>query len=242
MSACESARENIPLLALGLLEEDAEWDLRRHLRGCGLCQRAWASERALLDRVAMAAPLRVPPAALRQRILDVARLDRPEPQVQRSPIVRALIGALTAACLALAALGSWAFTLLTAPSDSVGADAYGAAPVSLALASLQMRDLRPGEVAPLARGWFYLSPESEDGLLVAYQLPQLPDDRAYQLWLVAPDGRISGGLFVVDPEGYGWLKVRAPRALAGYQRIGITIEPRGGSPGPTGPRVLGADL
>ncbi|MBM4417442.1 MAG: anti-sigma factor [Chloroflexi bacterium] len=105
-----------------------------------------------------------------------------------------------------------------------------------------MRDFRSGEVAPFARGWVYLSPESEDGLLVAYQLPQLPDDRGYQLWLVPPDGRISGGLFVVDPEGYGWLKVRAPRALAGYQRIGITIERRGGSPGPTGPRVLRADL
>lgn len=122
MSTCESARESIPLLGLGLPEEDAEWDLRRHLRGCGLCQRAWTSERALLDCVAMAAPVRAPPATLRAYILEVARLDRRERRAERSRIVQASIGALAPACLALAALGSWALKLVTAPPASVVAD------------------------------------------------------------------------------------------------------------------------
>jgi hypothetical protein len=49
-------------------------------------------------------------------------------------------------------------------------------------------------------------------------------------------------VFSVDAEGYGWLKVRAPQIFGVYQRAGITIEPRAGSPGPTGARVLGGDL
>jgi anti-sigma-K factor RskA len=74
-------------------------------------------------------------------------------------------------------------------------------------------------------------------------LPPLAPDRAYQLWLVNKDGqRVSGGVFSVDAEGYGWLKVWTPQPLGVYQRAGITVEPLDGSPGPTGARVLGGDL
>ena len=54
--------------------------------------------------------------------------------------------------------------------------------------------------------------------------------------------RTSGGVFSVYDEGYGVLKIDAPEPLISYQNVGITIEPAGGSPGPTGERVLGGDL
>jgi anti-sigma-K factor RskA len=105
-----------------------------------------------------------------------------------------------------------------------------------------MKRLVGAEATPDARGWIYVDPAADSALLVASRLPPLPPDRAYQLWLVRDGQRVSGGVFRVDPEGYGWLKVRAPQALASYTRVGITVEPLGGSPGPTGARVLGGDL
>jgi anti-sigma-K factor RskA len=67
-------------------------------------------------------------------------------------------------------------------------------------------------------------------------LEPLGPDQQYQLWLIK-DGRISGGVFDVGDDGYGSLTVRAPDPLDSYT-FGVTVEPAGGSPGPTGPRVL----
>jgi RNA polymerase sigma-70 factor (ECF subfamily) len=46
----------------------------------------------------------------------------------------------------------------------------------------------------------------------------------------------------VAGDGYGILLIRSPRLLREYDALGITVEPAGGSPGPTTPRVLGTEL
>ena len=54
--------------------------------------------------------------------------------------------------------------------------------------------------------------------------------------------RASGGVFAVNDEGYGVLEVSSPDPLASYSAFGVTIEPEGGSPGPTGDKVLDGGL
>jgi hypothetical protein len=49
-------------------------------------------------------------------------------------------------------------------------------------------------------------------------------------------------VFRVDEQGFGLMRITAPRPFTAYQRVGITEEPAGGSPGPTSPRVIGAAL
>jgi anti-sigma-K factor RskA len=49
-------------------------------------------------------------------------------------------------------------------------------------------------------------------------------------------------VFSVDEEGYANLSIKSEMPLSGYDRFGITIEPFGGSLGPTGDKVLGGDL
>lgn len=73
-------------------------------------------------------------------------------------------------------------------------------------------------------------------------LPKLDESQQYQLWLIKDGERTSGGVFSVTSSGYGWVYVRTPDPLASYQAAGITIEPAGGSPGPTGDKVLGGNL
>jgi anti-sigma-K factor RskA len=60
--------------------------------------------------------------------------------------------------------------------------------------------------------------------------------------LIRDGQRTNGGVFSVNPDGYASLELYSPLPLIQYQAIGITIEPWGGSPGPTGPKVLGGDL
>ena len=93
--------------------------------------------------------------------------------------------------------------------------------------------------APGARGAVFYRAAEPRATLVAEGLPLPGAGRQYQLWLIRDGERDSGGVFSVSPRGYGTLEVSAPLPVGAYQAFGVTVEPAGGSPGPTGPRVLG---
>lgn len=98
--------------------------------------------------------------------------------------------------------------------------------------------LKGTEEAPQAEGVFYVA--GDKGMLVFWGLQPPPEGKTYQLWLVPEDGEpIHAGFPHVDAEGWGVLIVEVPpQVKEKLGRIGITVEPAGGSPGPTGPRVL----
>jgi signal transduction histidine kinase len=111
------------------------------------------------------------------------------------------------------------------------------------LAQAEQRPLAAADPVSGASGRAYVDPTTDQMLVVVSRLPQLPADRTYQLWFVRPGGmRDSGGIFRVDEGGQGTILARAPAGLGAYTAIGITEEPSGGSPGPTGPKIVGASL
>jgi anti-sigma-K factor RskA len=73
-------------------------------------------------------------------------------------------------------------------------------------------------------------------------LPRLDPAHQYQLWLVKDGERRSGGVFDADEYGYANLLLRVPRDFRGFTAIGVSVEPAGGSPGPTGDHVAGGKL
>ncbi len=87
-----------------------------------------------------------------------------------------------------------------------------------------------------------ISRDGDHGTLVVDGLSALDPAQQYQLWLIRNGKRTSGGVFSVDQQGYGSLWVKSQAPLISYTSFGITIEPAGGSPGPTGKKVLGGDL
>ncbi|MGE5263220.1 MAG: anti-sigma factor domain-containing protein [Acidobacteriota bacterium] len=114
---------------------------------------------------------------------------------------------------------------------------------TLAYSDSAPRRLWGTETASKAVGRLYGGPDEFTFVMVTYDLPKLPAGKVYQLWLVDPSGnRASGGTFTVDEEGRGWLFSRAPQGLGNYKTMGVTIEPFGGSPGPTGAKMLGGNL
>ena len=112
----------------------------------------------------------------------------------------------------------------------------------LARPGVLTRELTGAGPAPLASARIYLHPNSNTALLATSGLPAAEAGRVYQLWLIRDGKRTSGGTFVPDASGVATLVINAPAPLSEYQQVGITIEPVGGSPGPTGPRVLGGSL
>jgi len=98
------------------------------------------------------------------------------------------------------------------------------------------------EAVPDAAGIIVISGDGRYGTLIASNLTRLPEDQQYQLWLIQDGERTSGGVFSVSRSGYAALRVSSKQSLDSFNAFGITIEPYGGSPGPTGDKVLGGEL
>ena len=93
-----------------------------------------------------------------------------------------------------------------------------------------------------ARGVVMFSYTSNRGLLLVTDLPALPADRIYRVWLIRDSVKYNAGWFTVDPLGYGQTIIIPLAPLSQFDGMGITIEPRGSSGDPTGVNVLEGDL
>ena len=73
-------------------------------------------------------------------------------------------------------------------------------------------------------------------------LPPLDATHQYQLWLIRDGQRTSGGVFHSYASGYGVLWIHAEQPLVSFDGFGVTVEPSGGSPDPTGDKIMGGNL
>ena len=111
--------------------------------------------------------------------------------------------------------------------------------VTLVGSNVRVVALNGRPAAANARGSIRFSPDKTLALFEARDLPPLPPTQSYQLWLVYPDGtRDSGAVFNVPSTGETSLVILAPQPFNSYVRFGVSIEPAGGSPAPTGPGAL----
>jgi anti-sigma-K factor RskA len=93
-----------------------------------------------------------------------------------------------------------------------------------------------------ARGMMMVSQSEPRAVLLTLNLPPLPDDKAYQVWLISGGRVYDGGLFRVDSTGFGKAVIIPDVPFSEIEALGITVEPAGGSHGPTGANVLKGDL
>jgi anti-sigma-K factor RskA len=94
---------------------------------------------------------------------------------------------------------------------------------------------QPGQPAGSARVIY----NAQRGLLVYDgQLETAPAKKSYQLWLVPANGNpISAGVFNPSTgKTSHWLIMLPPGTMA--KAFAVTLEPAGGAPQPTGPKVL----
>jgi anti-sigma-K factor RskA len=226
----------LPAYALGSLEEPEARRVVEHLVICAACRTELAEFESLTQQLALAATDTAPSTDIRQRLLDSVRYGH-QPVQAREP----------SALWRWAPRPIWTFAsllvIITLALSNVllwqRLTRLEARPRPEAMRAI---DLRNTGLAPEASGYVLIGANGQNGSVVVDRLPQLPDDQAYQVWLMRAGQSISGALFVVDETGYRGARLVAPDSLLTYQLIQITIEPAEGSLSPTGQPVLDAVL
>lgn len=227
----------VPAYALGAADTDERRTLEQHLKVCADCRKLVADYRSMGNDLLYAAPLAPAPAGLTEDLRkrlgapDVARPARRRwSDFLRSP---ALLFGLVALALLLFTNVYWMGRVGQLESEVSKFTALAKAPG----VSLQV-----SEGQPAADGVVYAHPESNVALLCVYDLPKLEQEKTYQAWLIRDGQRVSAGTFDVNPDGYGVLLMEPGQPMGTYQQLGITVEPEGGSPAPTTPRIMGGGL
>lgn len=231
--------QQIPAYALGSLTAEEAALLAQHLETCAACREELAAYTAVVDWLPLAVPLQDPPTHVKTLLL--ARIQgpaaaqtaapiqpSPEPQTLPERLRRFLQGPYWRPALVFV-LSLLLISIIFLWPRSVSSPA----PVV---------ELAPTGAAPAASGLLEFGGEGRAGTLTVSGQPLLPAEQQYQLWLIVDGRRASGAVFSVDAAGEASVAVQAERPLAEYGAFGITIEPAGGSPGPTGERVLGFNL
>lgn len=200
-----------------------------------------AVKAALMDRVNADARRRAAPvAAPRRSRFDLSRLFSPPFFKVAMPIIAAV------SFLAAAAAGLWAASLnaevarLRQATAALQQQLSAQREVLAQIASpqIQTMSITGTELQPLAHGQLLADPRTNTAILIVSDLKMLPADRVYQFWLIRNDAPISGGIFSVDEQGRAVLPIGVAESVGSFDAMGVSIEPSGGSPQPTGDIVM----
>jgi anti-sigma factor RsiW len=246
----------IPAYALNCLDEDEATAVAEHLATCAFCRAELRSYQAVTEELAYAVPQLEPPERVKAALMG---------HVQAGPVVKpkgdngfpeegsGASGWLQFVGGQIRSLGSvqigsaWALVALGVVLALVASNILlwrqvNALHASSRETAMRVVALKGTAAAPEATGLIVVSLDGRHGTIVVDDLPQLDEAHQYQLWLIKDGQRASGAVFSVSEDGYGSKWVGSPEPLADYTSFGVTIEPEGGSPGPTGEKVLGGDF
>jgi len=230
--------------ALDALEPGAERDrFTRHLRRCQTCTAEAGGLREVATALGLAAAAE-PPPAMRARVLAAAAQTRQlTPDIRRSPRagtrrrlqVRLAAGLAAAATVAAVLLGitqaSTEHQLSQARAQSQQIAAVLAAPDARILA----RPTAKGGVATVV-----VSAKRRALIVTTAGLPALPHGEVYELWLMGPPRVRRAGLLPAASAGHAG-PVLATGLVRG-DRLGMTVEPAGGTSRPTTTPIMVVSL
>ncbi len=243
--------EDFDIYALGALDGEEAQALVSHLETCPDCAHKAEQAQARMAVQGLAAPLEAPSAGAKERLLGRVRAEGAQPTTPRLGAFQrwvalglALASVLLAAMLVLLAVRNRELSrrlseLQTALERQAAETARARTVLEVLTAPETVKvTLVAAQARPVPQGKALYHPRK--GLLFyATDLPALPPHQTYQLWLVPVKGNpISAGVFQADAQGSGAILLPPlPPGLAA-KAFAVTVEPAGGVPQPTGPKVL----
>jgi anti-sigma-K factor RskA len=228
--------ELIPEFALGTLDANEADMVKRHLETCAACRQELVSFESVVDALSLAAPSVDPSPQLRSQLLK--RIEGP--QAPEMAAIPSWWQSVTGRIQAFLAGPRWQPALLLAAIAIVVGAVYFWQQNSQV--QPEQYALTATDTAPGASGVIEVTAGGQDATLSVSGLPVLSPEEQYQLWLIVDGQRASGAVFSVAEDGTATVPIDSERPLSEFGAFGITIEPAGGSPGPTGQRVLGYNL
>jgi anti-sigma-K factor RskA len=250
--------EDFDLYALGALEGAEKQALESHIAFCLGCAQKVADARGRIAMLALAAPPAKAPAIVKEHLLQQIRGARGQGEValtemKLQPGSRAVLSRWTAILLPIAAVLAVATFLLWNTNRRLDSQ-LAALRVSAQQQEEQLQDARDitglitagdtitVQLAPqpaMPRGAAHVMYNTKMGMLMYEgQIPPAPAAKSYQLWLLPASGNpISCGVFnPVAGQPDHWM-MKLPEGIE-PKAFAVTLEPSGGMPQPTGPKVL----
>jgi anti-sigma-K factor RskA len=231
----------IPGYALDCLNEEEKLQVVEHLAQCASCQTELDSYKQIVEEFHLAVPQAEPPAELKQKILQRVQTKRSADKSEFSVPAWQRFWRKMQSSAPVWAYASFVLVIVLAASNIWMLQRVNHLETT-SQADFRVVNLTGTDKAPQATGLLVMSHDGNTGTLVVDNLPILDNAHQYQLWLVKDGKRTSGGVFSVTQDGYGALAINATQPLKEFPAFGITIEPTGGSPGPTGDKVMGGSL
>ncbi|HKV03972.1 MAG TPA: anti-sigma factor [Candidatus Acidoferrales bacterium] len=246
--------EDFDLYALGALEGDEKRAIESHIASCAECERKLAEARGRIAPLALAAPEVAPSAAVKRRLMRQIRADAerstPHPPERAAGSFGRWWAAVlvpVGAALAIATIVLWAqnreldrqLARLHAAVQQQQEKLEEAREIADLVSA---RDTISVALAPqpgMPQGAAHVMYNAKMGMLMYDgEIAPAPASKSYQLWLVPAQGTpISAGVFnPVAGRGDHWM-MKLPQGIA-PKAFAVTLEPAGGMPQPTGPKVL----
>ena len=235
----------------------------RHLDRCQSCASEVRGFREVATAMAFAATTE-PPAEMRDRVLAaVARTRQLPPEVRTharprrtrsaAPWIPWLSGAIATAAIAVAVFFGFAQAHTSSELNQARAQnqalAAAQARVEAALSQAKEHDQALAEILGAPHVTLLSQRTTKGGVAVVVLdaatrklvvatsgLPALPAGQVYQLWLIGPVKIVSAGLLPAAQDG-----VTSPVIATGLvkgDKLGLTVEPAGGSQQPTTTPIL----
>jgi anti-sigma-K factor RskA len=221
---------------LDALEADERGRFEAHLALCEQCQAEMAGFLATAARLGEAEST-APPAALRERVVALARTTQQERPVvtalsQRSRMRRLTPRIAMAAAVAAAILGVGGFFIEHERADDLSADRARFTTVMTA----DDATTTEGAVAGGGSLRVIASPSRDAAVVVGSSLDQLDAGRTYQVWRMRDGTPTSVGLL---GRGPGVLYVKD---IENANAFAVSVEPAGGSRQPTSDPIASAPV
>jgi anti-sigma-K factor RskA len=250
MSAHQQFADDLALLALGALQGEERVALEKHLEGCFACRRELERLRGDMALLALSVSGPAPPQRSRERLLKaIAKEPRAQKAPRRSSSPWSFVPWLAAAALLLVAGFFWQqsdrlaqrVAHLQDESAQQQAQLERAREVVSTLTSTDaMRvTLVSAQSPPQPQGKAIYVKSRSSLIFLASNLPALPPQKAYELWLIPTNGApIPAGVFKPDARGSATLVEPPLPPGVEAKAFAITVEPEQGSSAPTMPIVM----
>lgn len=238
-------KEMIPAHALSALDAADERALNEHLAECAECRRDMAEWEATAASLALSADPMEPSPEIREQILRRAKsekspgkvlpLERPRRNLWNS---LGSFGAIAAVILFIALIVS----VIVLWQQNRRLRQENELVQLLSSPQARVKELKGTNEAPRATAKIVLGSEGR-ALLVTSGLPQPPQGKEYQLWVINPkQPPRPEKTFSTDSAGKALLKVeRLGEVEREYGVFAVTLEPAGGVKAPTGAIYLRSD-
>ncbi len=251
MNAHEQFAEDLALYALGALKVEERLAVEKHLEECSSCRTELEQLRGDAALLAFSASGPRPPARSRERLMAaIAKEPRRVPvrPVGRVAWWRALEWAAAATAVVVVLLLVRQNNNLErrlAGLQSSSADQQKQLQqakqliATLTAADAERYVLVAGKTPPQPQGRAIYLSSSGTLVFLASNMPALPPQKAYELWLIPANGApIPAGVF--RPNAQGSAAVIKPPLPAGIEAktFAITVEPEAGSNAPTSEPVM----